>query len=44
LSAAFRALPIPVIGVIAEGALRFDARCLDDEAAFVTQLAELVLP
>ncbi len=43
LSRAFRALPIPVIGAIAEDALRFDLRCLEDEEAFVTQLAQLVL-
>jgi L-seryl-tRNA(Ser) seleniumtransferase len=43
LSRAFRALPIPVIGVISDGALRFDVRCIEDEEAFVTQLAELVL-
>ena len=41
LAAAFRALPIPVLGRIEDGALRFDLRCLDDEAAFVGQLSEL---
>jgi L-seryl-tRNA(Ser) seleniumtransferase len=41
LSAAFRALPIPVIGRIEDGCLRFDLRCLEDEAAFVRQLPEL---
>lgn len=35
---AFRAMPIPVIGRIADGALYFDLRTLDDEAAFVAQL------
>ena len=35
---AFRRLPIPVIGRIAEGRLLFDLRALDDEAAFLAQL------
>ncbi len=42
-AAAFRALPIPVIGTIAHGALRFDLRCLTEEAPFVAQLAQLDL-
>ncbi len=37
----FRALPIPVIGRIADGTLHFDLRTLDDEAAFVAQLDRL---
>jgi L-seryl-tRNA(Ser) seleniumtransferase len=41
LAAAFRALPIPVIGRIEDGCLRFDLRCLEDEAAFVRQLSQL---
>jgi L-seryl-tRNA(Ser) seleniumtransferase len=41
LTAAFRALPVPVIGHIKDGALRFDLRCLDDEAAFLGQLGRL---
>jgi len=40
---AFRALPIPVIGTVSDGALRFDLRCLEDERAFVEQLAQLRL-
>jgi L-seryl-tRNA(Ser) seleniumtransferase len=36
-----RALPIPVIGRIAEGALWLDLRCLEDEAAFAAQLGQL---
>lgn len=40
-AAAFRALPTPVIGTIAQGALRFDLRCLTDEQAFVAQLAQI---
>jgi L-seryl-tRNA(Ser) seleniumtransferase len=40
----FRRLPIPVIGRIAEGTLHFDLRTLDDEAAFVAQLDELLAP
>ncbi len=38
LAAAFRALPIPVIGRIGEGELILDLRCLDDETAFLSQL------
>jgi L-seryl-tRNA(Ser) seleniumtransferase len=43
LAAAFQALPIPVIGRIEDGCLRFDLRCLEDEAAFVGQLPALKL-
>jgi L-seryl-tRNA(Ser) seleniumtransferase len=41
LASAFRALPIPVIGHIRDGALILDLRCLDDEASFVSQLDQL---
>ena len=41
IAAAFRALPIPVIGRIKDGAFIMDMRCLDDEAAFLTQLTHL---
>jgi L-seryl-tRNA(Ser) seleniumtransferase len=41
LAAAFRALPTPVIGRVQEGAFILDLRCLEDEAAFVAQLAHL---
>jgi L-seryl-tRNA(Ser) seleniumtransferase len=41
LAAAFRSLPVPVIGRIKDGALVFDLRCLDDEAGFAGQLAHL---
>jgi L-seryl-tRNA(Ser) seleniumtransferase len=44
LADAFRALPIPVIGRIREGALLFDLRTLDDETAFAAQLGALALP
>ncbi len=37
-AAAFRRLPVPVIGRIAEGRLLFDLRTLDDEDAFLSQL------
>ena len=38
---AFRRLPIPVIGRIADGTLFFDLRTLTDERAFVAQLDKL---
>ncbi len=38
LAAAFRNLPVPVIGRIQNDALLFDLRCLDDEAGFIDQL------
>jgi len=41
LADAFRRLPIPVIGRISDGALTFDLRTLDDEAAFIAQLDKL---
>ena len=41
LSTAFRALPVPVIGRIKDGAYILDLRCLDDEAGFIAQLGEL---
>jgi L-seryl-tRNA(Ser) seleniumtransferase len=44
LADAFRALPTPVIGRLEDGALRFDLRCLEDEAGFIAQLAALEFP
>jgi L-seryl-tRNA(Ser) seleniumtransferase len=41
LAAALRALPVPVIGRIAEGAVILDLRCLEDAAAFRANLAAL---
>lgn len=41
LSAAFRKLPIPVVGHVNKGRLLLDLRCLNDEAAFVFQLGSL---
>ncbi|MGO9486012.1 MAG: L-seryl-tRNA(Sec) selenium transferase [Rhodomicrobium sp.] len=41
LASAFRGLPIPVIGRIADGELILDLRCLDDEAAFLGQIHRL---
>ena len=43
LAAAFAALPVPVVGRIADGALMLDLRCLDDAEAFRAQLGELVI-
>ena len=43
LSMAFRALPVPVIGHIRDGAFILDLRCLDDEAGFSALLGELKL-
>ena len=44
LSNAFRALPVPVIGRVKDGAFILDLRCLDDETGFAGQLAQLKLP
>ncbi|MBX3651870.1 MAG: L-seryl-tRNA(Sec) selenium transferase [Burkholderiales bacterium] len=41
LAAALRALPVPVIGHIRDGALKLDLRCLDHEDGFVAQLKHL---
>ena len=38
LARRLRALPVPVIGRIADGALLLDLRCLEDEAVFLAQL------
>ena len=44
LAAAFRALPVPVIGRIQDDAFLLDLRCLEDEAGFVAQLQMLDPP
>ncbi len=41
LAASLRALPRPVIGRVAEGALVLDLRCLEDEAGFLSNLEAL---
>jgi L-seryl-tRNA(Ser) seleniumtransferase len=38
IAAAFRALPVPVIGRIEDGAFVMDLRCLEDESGFTRQL------
>ena len=43
IARAFRELPVPFIGHVQDGALIFDLRCLEDEAAFSGQLAGLHL-
>ena len=43
LSNALRALPMPVIGRIADNALVLDLRCLEDSDAFLANLAKLDL-
>ena len=43
LAAAFRRLPVPVIGRVENGVQILDMRCLEDEAAFATNLAALDL-
>jgi len=43
LAAAFRSLPIPVIGRIEGDAFWLDCRCLEDEAGFLANLAPLSL-
>ena len=39
IARAFRALPVPVIGRVKDGAFVMDLRCLDDETGFVAQLS-----
>jgi L-seryl-tRNA(Ser) seleniumtransferase len=43
LAAAFRSLPVPVIGRIRDNAFLLDLRCLDDDGAFLSQLDALQL-
>jgi L-seryl-tRNA(Ser) seleniumtransferase len=41
LAAAFRRLPVPVIGRVKDGAFIMDLRCLEHEEEFVAQLTQL---
>jgi L-seryl-tRNA(Ser) seleniumtransferase len=41
LALSLRCLPMPVVGRIENGALILDLRCLDDEAAFLANIAKL---
>ena len=41
LAAAFRSLPVPVIGRVQDDAYWMDLRCLEDEAGFAAQIAVL---
>lgn len=43
VAAAFRALPVPVIGRIRDGAFVMDLRCLEHEDEFIAQLSQLRL-
>jgi L-seryl-tRNA(Ser) seleniumtransferase len=43
LAAAFRRLPVPVIGRLSGGALVLDCRCLDDEPGFLAVLPHLAI-
>jgi L-seryl-tRNA(Ser) seleniumtransferase len=43
LAAAFRRLPVPVIGRIERDAQILDLRCIEDEAAFAANFAALDL-
>ncbi|MEW6121252.1 MAG: L-seryl-tRNA(Sec) selenium transferase [Pseudomonadota bacterium] len=44
LAAALRALPVPIIGRLEDGALLLDLRCLEDEPAFLAALRAVELP
>jgi len=43
IAAAFRALPVPVVGRIEDGAFVMDLRCLEDEEGFAGQLGVLTV-
>ncbi|MEC8463791.1 MAG: hypothetical protein VXZ25_11435 [Pseudomonadota bacterium] len=43
LAAAFRALPVPVIGRLQGDAFVLDMRCLEDHPSFIKQLSALKL-
>ncbi|MGE4218250.1 MAG: L-seryl-tRNA(Sec) selenium transferase [Alphaproteobacteria bacterium] len=43
IAAAFRALPVPVVGRIHDDAFLLDLRCLEDESGFLAQLDRLAV-
>ncbi len=44
LAGALRALPVAIVGRIADGALLLDLRCLEDEAGFLDSLGHIRVP
>jgi L-seryl-tRNA(Ser) seleniumtransferase len=44
IAAALRALPVPVVGRVENGALLLDLRCLEDVDGFIANLATLHVP
>ena len=44
LASRLRALPLPVVGRIRDGALLLDLRCLDDDASLLSSLGALATP
>ena len=44
MASRLRALPLPVVGRIRDGALLLDLRCLDDDASLLSSLGALATP